>query len=91
MSHLLAAGDAKPFIDWTSLGKVAGVSLLFALAVVVLFSIGVIGLSMARGKVDDDGMAVSGRGVGSLLAGACFVVCAGAVAYGLWLIVPQFH
>ncbi len=86
-----AADKAAPFVDWTALGKVAGVSLLFGLAVVVLFSVGVVGLSMARGTVDDNGLAVSGRGLGSVLAAACFVVCAAAVGYGLYLIIPQFH
>ena len=88
---ILAAGESTPFIDWAALGKVAGVSLAFGLAVVVLFSVGVVGLSMAKGKISDDGTAVAGRGVGSVLAGTCFVVCGAAVLYGLWLIVPQFH
>ena len=91
---VLAAGDAKPFIDWAALGKVAGVSFGFGLAVVVLFSLGIVGLSMARGSEEPspDGAAVGSRRLaGSVLAGVCFVVCAAAVLFGLWLIVPQFH
>lgn len=86
-THLLAAGDSKPFIDWAALGKVAGVSLLFGLAVVVLFSLAVVGLSMARDG--EDGAVAQHRAAGSLIAGLCFVACAGAVLYGLWLIVPH--
>ncbi|SHG21610.1 hypothetical protein SAMN05443575_1704 [Jatrophihabitans endophyticus] len=102
-SVLLAAGDSKPLIDWAALGKVAGVSLLFGLAVVVLFSVGIVGLSMARGHDvieaphDPAGAPVAALGaqnrrvVGSALAGVCFVACGAAVLYGLYLIVPQFH
>lgn len=91
---VLAAGDSKPFIDWAALGKVAGVSLLFGLAVVVLFSLAVVGLSMARGhdhRTDGPGAVAQPRLAGSLLAGLGFVASGGAVLYGLWLIIPQFH
>jgi hypothetical protein len=93
MSALAAAAAKTPFIDWTALGKVAGVSLIFGVAVVVLFSLGIVGLSMARGNDTGEGPVSAGnsRVAGSLLAGVCFVVCAGAVLYGLYLIIPQFH
>ncbi|GAB2473431.1 hypothetical protein [Jatrophihabitans fulvus] len=97
-THLLAAGETKPLVDWEALGKVAGVSLLFGLAVVVLFSLAVVGLSMARGHdraaVTDGAPGVTAsqpRLAGSLLAGLGFVASGGAVLYGLWLIIPQFH
>jgi hypothetical protein len=91
----IAAAKATPFIDWAAFWKVAGVSLVFGLGLVILFSLGVVGLSMAKGKVDESsegGIAVrGGRGVGSVLAGTCFVLCAAAVLYGLYLEIPQFH
>ena len=76
-------------IDWASLFKVAGVSLVFGVGIVVVFSVGLLGLSMAEGEVDGEGAAA--RPVGTALAGLCFLVCAAAVAFGIWLIVPQFH
>ena len=82
-------------IDWASLFKVAGVSLVFGVGIVVLFSIGLLGLSMAEGETATDGpggaTAAGGRPIGTALAGVCFLVCAAAVAFGIWLIVPQFH
>jgi hypothetical protein len=90
-----AAATRTPFIDWGAFWKVAGVSLVFGLGLVVLFSLGVVGLSMARGKTRDDdpdsAVVRGGRGVGSVLAGTCFVLCAAAVLYGLYLEIPQFH
>ncbi len=40
---------AAPLIDWGSLGKVAGVSFIFGVAVITLFSFGILGLSWSRG------------------------------------------
>lgn len=97
--HLAAA--KTPFIDWTSLGKVAGASAVFGIGIVVLFSVGIVGLSMARGHdvaegatARDGGAVVPGsanRALGTGLAAVCFTVCAAAVVYGLYLIIPQFH
>jgi hypothetical protein len=83
--------QATDYVDWASLGKVAGVSLVFGVGIVVLFSVAVLGLSMARGRASDDDIAVNGRGAGSAIAALCFVMCAAAVGYGLYLIIPQFH
>jgi hypothetical protein len=86
-----ATVQATDYVDWVSLGKVAGVGLIFGVGIVALFAIGVLGLSMARGKATDGEAPVDGPGAGSVLAGMCFVVCAAAVGYGLYLIIPQFH
>lgn len=107
MSTLAAAKAATPFIDWAALGKVAGVSFIFGVAIVVLFSIGIVGVSWMQGHTDEDGdgpatlAAIDGgasgtavhasRATGTALAGTCFLVCAAALAYGLYLIIPQFH
>lgn len=100
MSHTSAAAKT-PFIDWESLGRVAGVSFVFAIGLVALFSVGLVGLSWARAGADDTGPAAEGlpitpgspvaRPLGAALAGVCFLVCAAGVLYGLYLIIPQFH
>ncbi|MGJ5753428.1 hypothetical protein FB563_1562 [Streptomyces puniciscabiei] len=72
-------------VDWSALGKVAAVSLGVTVAVVVVFSFGVLGLS--RAESGRTGSATAGRAA----AGLCFLACAAVVAYGIHLIVPQFH
>jgi hypothetical protein len=74
-------------IKWGSLGEVAVVSIGATIAVVVLFAFGV------RALAERDTIRAEG-GDGTfqqVSAGACFVVCACAVLYGLYLIIPQFH
>ena len=70
-------------IDWGALGQVALASLIFGVGVVTIFSFGITALSRR-----DDGNAVTAN---TAIAAACFVVCAAAVLYGLYLIIPQFH
>ncbi|MGW7818416.1 hypothetical protein ACWGLF_09845 [Streptomyces puniciscabiei] len=72
-------------VDWSALGKVAAVSLGVTVAVVVVFTFGVLGLS--RAESGRGGSATAGRAA----AGLCFLACATVVAYGICLIVPQFH
>ncbi|MGW1103529.1 hypothetical protein [Streptomyces sp. NPDC002540] len=72
-------------IDWAALGSVFGVSLVVTVALVGLFTLGIVGLSKQP-------EAAQGGSGGSLLlarAGAyiCFGLCAAAVAYGIYLIV----
>ncbi|MQY34818.1 hypothetical protein SRB17_27880 [Streptomyces sp. RB17] len=74
-------------VDWSALGKVAAVSLGVTVAVVVVFTFGVLGLSRAEADRAEAGAATAGRA----LAGLCFLACAAVVAYGIYLIVPQFH
>jgi hypothetical protein len=75
-------------IDWAALFKVAGVSFVFGVGIVCVFSLGL--LSLNETAPAETGRAVTGPGRRAL-AGLCFAVCAAAVLYGLWLIVPQFH
>lgn len=77
-------------IDWGSLGVVAGVSLAFGIGIVAVFSLGLIGLSAAEGRLEGEDEALARRvprGPGALLAGVCFLACAAAVGYGVYLIV----
>ncbi|MFD4578131.1 hypothetical protein ACFWNK_32870 [Streptomyces sp. NPDC058417] len=70
-------------IDWAALGSVFGVSLVVTVALVGLFTLGIMGLSRRERAVAQGGtaaLAVTG-------AYACFAACAAAVAYGISLIV----
>jgi TM2 domain-containing membrane protein YozV len=75
-------------IDWTALGQVTAVSIGVTVAVVVVFALGILGLARFEGAREGNG-GVSA--VGLAQAGLCFVACAAVVAYGICLIVPQFH
>ncbi|MEX3103194.1 MULTISPECIES: hypothetical protein [unclassified Streptomyces] len=76
-------------LNWSALGQVAAVSLGVTVAVVVVFSLGVLGL--ARGPEEDTPAGGTASVAGRLQAGLCFLACAAVVAYGIYLIVPQFH
>ncbi|MFE1439767.1 hypothetical protein [Streptomyces sp. NPDC058739] len=69
-------------IDWAALGSVFGVSLVVTVALVGLFTLGVVGLSRQERAQEQGGtaaLAVTG-------AYACFAACAAAVGYGIYLI-----
>ncbi|GAB3656196.1 hypothetical protein [Streptomyces sparsus] len=66
-------------IDWVALGQVFGVSLVATLALVGVFTLGIVG-SSARGA--DGSPTVLGR-TGAYLS---FGLCAVAVAYGIYII-----
>ncbi|WP_447036619.1 hypothetical protein [Streptomyces sp. DSM 118878] len=71
-------------IDWAALGSVFGVSLVITVALVGLFTLGIIGLSK------QETASASGGGSATLArtgAYACFALCAAAVSYGIFLIV----
>ena len=75
-------------LDWTALGQVIAVSLAVTVAVVVVFALGVLGLARYEGAREGGG----GASVPGLAqAGLCFLACVAVVAYGIYLIVPQFH
>ncbi|MGW5657416.1 hypothetical protein [Streptomyces humi] len=74
-------------IDWTSLGQVTAVSIGVTFAVVVVFAFGVLGLSRYEGAKEQGGTSTAGIAQ----AGLCFLACTAVVAYGIYLIVPQFH
>ncbi|MEU8487668.1 hypothetical protein [Streptomyces sp. NPDC048641] len=70
-------------IDWAALGSVFGVSLVITVALVGLFTLGIVGLTKRESAAAQGGsatLAVSG-------AYACFALCAAAVGYGIFLIV----
>jgi hypothetical protein len=76
-------------IDWAALGSVFGVSLAVTVALVGLFTLGIVGLSK-REAATTSGAASSGGGTpAAARTGAylCFALCAAAVAYGISLIV----
>ncbi|MFE2939878.1 hypothetical protein ACFXKG_12585 [Streptomyces sp. NPDC059255] len=84
-------------IDWAALGSVFGVSLVATVALVGLFSLGVVGLAK-RGSAPAQGQAGTSAAASTPAAGPapltaragaylCFALCAGAVAYGISLIV----
>ncbi|MEU9242058.1 hypothetical protein [Streptomyces shenzhenensis] len=74
-------------IDWTALGQVTAVSIGVTFAVVVVFALGVLGLARHEGAKEQGGT----RAAGVAQAGLCFLACVAVVAYGIYLIVPQFH
>ncbi|PWI43555.1 hypothetical protein [Streptomyces sp. ICBB 8177] len=73
-------------IDWGALGSVFGVSIAVTVALVGLFTLGIVGLGdRAAATAEERG----GGGRGPLVrvgAYACFAACAMAVVYGIWLI-----
>jgi hypothetical protein len=87
MSARVAAASSKLDIHWAALFKVAGVSLTFGVGVVAAFAVGVLAMSQVEAA------RVGGRDArpGYALAGLAFLICAAATAYGLYLIIPQFH
>ncbi|MBR8643693.1 hypothetical protein KEF29_40900 [Streptomyces tuirus] len=84
-------------LDWTALGQVTAVSIGVTVAVVVVFALGVLGLARleAAREHGDGTSAREPRGGAPALAltqaALCFLACAAVVAYGIYLIVPQFH
>ncbi|MFI7387707.1 hypothetical protein [Streptomyces sp. NPDC049813] len=70
-------------IDWAALGSVFGVSLVATVALVGLFTLGVVGLSKRESAAE------RGDSAAAVTSGAylCFALCAAAVAYGIFLIV----
>ncbi|KAF4410550.1 MULTISPECIES: hypothetical protein [Streptomyces] len=75
-------------IDWAALGQVFGVSLVVTVAIVGLFTVGIVGTS--RKPQPDSGSTAPGAAPAPAAragAYACFALCAAAVAYGIYLIV----
>ncbi|MFJ9820519.1 hypothetical protein ACIRU3_35665 [Streptomyces sp. NPDC101151] len=75
-------------LDWTALGQVTAVSIGVTVAVVVVFALGVLGLARVETAREQPGGTSS---LGFAQAGLCFLACVAVVAYGICLIVPQFH
>ncbi len=83
-------------IDWSALGLVAITTVVAAVAVVGIFSLGVFALTSGHRGADDPGSdtgAIRTRtgGAATLAGYACLAVAGLLVLYGLYLIIPQFH
>jgi hypothetical protein len=76
-------------IDWTALGQVFGISLLVTVGIVGLFTLGIVGTSRKPRTQPDGTVAATGAPTVLARAGAyvCYALCAGAVAYGIYVIV----
>ncbi|WP_405800257.1 hypothetical protein [Streptomyces sp. NBC_01506] len=78
-------------IDWAALGSVFGVSLVATVALVGLFTLGIVGLS--KGAAPAEGSTATGStATGSVAlartgAYVCFALCLAAVSYGIYMIV----
>ncbi|MET7441487.1 hypothetical protein ACWERY_12605 [Streptomyces sp. NPDC004082] len=70
-------------IDWAALGSVFGVSLVVTVALVGLFTLGIVGLT----KRESAGAQGGSAALAVTTAYACFAACAAAVGYGIYLIV----
>ncbi|CAL9286180.1 MULTISPECIES: hypothetical protein [unclassified Streptomyces] len=70
-------------IDWAALGSVFGVGLVTTVALVGVFTLGLIGLSKQEQASARGGSAALAR----TGAYACFALCSAAIAYGIYLIV----
>jgi hypothetical protein len=66
-------------INWAALGEVFGVSLLATVALVGVFTLGIVGPSADRARGGSTALARTGAVV-------CYTVCAAVVAYGIYLI-----
>lgn len=74
-------------IKWGALGEVAAVSFAVGVVIVVIFAVGVLAWSTGRGSRPEG----RGGGLPNAAAALCFLACAVIAAYGIYLIVPQFH
>ncbi|MGW1291287.1 hypothetical protein [Streptomyces sp. NPDC002533] len=73
-------------IDWAALASVFGVSLVVTVALVGVFTLGIVALS--KRSATADGSASGGSAaLARTGAYACFGLCAAAVSYGIYLIV----
>ncbi len=66
-------------INWSALGEVFGVSLVVTVALVGLFTAGIMGSSGNRPQGGPTALARTG-------AYLCYTACAAVVAYGIYLI-----
>ena len=76
-------------IDWAGLAKVAEVSAAFGVGIVAVFALGV--LACTHATAAREAQRTTQRVTGFAIAGSAFALCAAAVLYGLYLLIPQFH
>jgi len=75
-------------IDWASLGLVAVTTVVAAIAIVGIFSLGVMALTSGARTADGVAAPSAAARLGGYL---CLAVSVALVLYGLYLIIPQFH
>ena len=75
----------KPFIDWSLLGHVVVYSVVIGVGLVVAYSLGLAALSLARGT----GRSMLVRLTGSVVSGVMVAAIAGALVWGLILIIKK--
>ncbi|MFI9200986.1 hypothetical protein [Streptomyces sp. NPDC053048] len=73
-------------IDWAALGQVFGVSLVFTIALVAVFTLGIVGTSR-KAQATAGAPATGPSAPARIGAYTCFALCAAAVGYGIYLIV----
>jgi|BarGraIncu00222A_1022003.scaffolds.fasta_scaffold91759_1 hypothetical protein len=79
-------------IDWASLGLVAITTVVAAIAIVGIFSLGVAALT-SGGEHESGGSLVqsSPKPIAKIAGYLCVGISGLLVLYGLYLIIPQFH
>ncbi|HEY5881809.1 MAG TPA: hypothetical protein VIU11_23065 [Nakamurella sp.] len=75
-------------IDWASLGLVAVTTVVAAIAIVGIFSLGVMALTSGARTASGVAAPSPAARLGGYL---CLAVSVALVLYGLYLIIPQFH
>ena len=79
-------------IDWASLVLVAITTVVAAIAIVGIFSLGVAALTSGGEHESGGSLVQNPPSSGAKLAGyACVGISGLLVLYGLYLIIPQFH
>ncbi|WP_030544581.1 hypothetical protein [Streptomyces albus] len=78
-------------IDWAALGQVSVVSLVATVAIVGVFTLGIVGTAAKRhpqaGGAEGATVAEAPTALARTLAVVCFALSAAVVAYGIYLIV----
>lgn len=70
------------FINWADLGSVFGATVVAAVGLVTLFSLGIVGLSRQA-----EAKAAGGTGQGPYVGAiVCFALCIAIVGYGIYLV-----
>lgn len=75
-------------IEWSVLGQVAAVSIGLTVALVAVFTTGIV-LASGKSQQSTAGGSTAATGPSPLhrsVSYLCFALCAAAVAYGIWLI-----
>ncbi|MFH9268775.1 hypothetical protein ACH4KN_31640 [Streptomyces sp. NPDC017546] len=74
-------------IDWAALASVFGVSLVVTVALVGLFTLGIVALSKQSATAGSGAAGGGSVALARTAAYVCFAACVAAVAYGIYLIV----